>query len=205
MAKKSKKKAVKKGAKKAARKVTKKAVKKAAGKKPAKKKAVKRAGAKRAAAKPTPTPFPVTNTISPYLTFDGNCEEAFNFYRSVFGGDFQYVGRFKDMPPMEGKSVPESELDKIMHIALPISRETVLMGSDSSDAFGHATVKGNNFSISVSATSDGEADRIYNGLSAGGQATMPMNKTFWGSYFGMCTDKFGIQWMVSHESAKPKQ
>jgi PhnB protein len=203
MAKKSKKKAAKKGNKKTAKKPAKKNVRKAAAKKPAKKKPVKKA-VKKAAAKPAPAPFPVTTTISPYLTFNGNCEEAFNFYRSVFGGDFQYVGRFREMPPMEGKPVPESEGEKIMHISLPISRETVLMGSDSSEAFGQATVQGNNFSISVNATSDAEADRIYNALSDGGRATMPMNKTFWGSYFGMLTDKYGIQWMVSHERAQNK-
>ncbi|MFZ5554106.1 MAG: VOC family protein [Bacteroidota bacterium] len=139
-----------------------------------------------------------------YLTFPGNCEEAFNFYRSVFGGDFGYVGRFKDMPPMDGQTVSESDANKIMHISLCISDETVLMGSDSSDAYGHATVIGNNFSISVSAFSHDEADRVYNGLSAGGKINMPMNKTFWGAYFGMFTDKFGINWMVSHDENMPK-
>jgi PhnB protein len=106
---------------------------------------------------------------------------------------------------MEGQpSAPESEMNKIMHISLPISRDHILMGSDSSDAFGHATVMGNNFSISVSVASDEEADRLYNGLSMGGQNTMPMNKTFWGSYFGMCTDRFGIQWMITHDVPQNK-
>ena len=138
--------------------------------------------------------------VNPYLTFNGNCEEAFTFYKSVFGGDFQYVGRFKDMPPAEGsKSVPEAEGEKIMHISLPISKETILMGSDSSEAFGQATIVGNNFTISVNTGSQEEADKLFSGLSAGGKVTMPMSKTFWGSYFGMLADKFNIQWMVSFE------
>lgn len=142
-------------------------------------------------------------SINPYLTFNGTCEAAFNFYRSVFGGEFPFVGRFKDMPPMEGgKQVPEEEGEKIMHMSLPIGEGTVLMGSDSSEAFGHATIQGNNFTISVNTGSEAEADRIFNGLSEGGNVVMPMGKTFWGSYFGMFTDKFGIQWMVSFEYGK---
>jgi PhnB protein len=97
---------------------------------------------------------------------------------------------------MDGMPVSEAEAEKIMHISLPISKETILMGSDSSEAFGHATVTGNNFSISISAKSRKEADRLYTALSEGGKAIMPMSKTFWGSYFGMLTDKFGIQWQV---------
>ncbi len=141
--------------------------------------------------------------INPYLTFDGNCEEAFNFYKSVFGGSFPYIGRFGEMPPMDGMTVPESEKNKIMHMSLPIGANSVLMGSDSSDSFGHATIIGNNFSISLNATSQEEADKFYKGLSAGGKQTMPMNKTFWGSYFGMLVDKFGINWMISFETGKP--
>jgi PhnB protein len=138
-------------------------------------------------------------SISPYLTFKGNCEEAFNFYQSVFGGSFPYVGRFNEMPAQDGQKIPESEGNKIMHISLPISKETILMGSDSSDAFGHATVAGNNFSISINADSEEEAKKLFNGLSAGGKVTMPLEKTFWGALFGMFTDKFGIQWMVNYD------
>jgi PhnB protein len=141
-------------------------------------------------------------SISPYLTFNGNCEEAFNFYRSVFGGEFPYVGRFKDMPSSPGKEIPASEGEKIMHISLPISSETVLMGSDSSDAFGKATVVGNNFSISINANSEEEAKKLFNGLSAGGKVTMPLDKTFWGALFGMFTDKFDIQWMVNYDQGQ---
>ncbi|MEW6470553.1 MAG: VOC family protein [Bacteroidota bacterium] len=144
-------------------------------------------------------------SISPYITFNGNCMEAFDFYKSVFGGDFPYVGRFKDMPPGGGKPVAESEKEKIMHISLPISKETVLMGSDSSDAYGHATVIGNNISISVNTGSEEEAKKIFNGLSAGGKVSMALDKTFWGALFGMCTDKFGIHWMVNYDYNQGKK
>lgn len=139
-------------------------------------------------------------TISPYLTFNGTCEAAFNFYKSVFGGEFPYVGRFKDMPG--DAQVSEDDKEKIMHISLPISKETVLMGSDSSEAFGQATRVGNNFSISINAESEEEARRIFDGLSAGGKVTMPLDKTFWGALFGMFTDKFDIQWMVNYDYEK---
>ena len=115
-------------------------------------------------------------TINPYLTFNGNCEEAFNFYRSVFGGDFPYVGKFKDMPENPDYPVSESEKEKIMHISLPISSETVLMGSDTSESFGKATEAGNNFSISVNCNSIEEVTRIYQELSEGGIIKMPLNK-----------------------------
>ena len=135
--------------------------------------------------------------INPYLTFAGNCEEAFNFYKSVFGGEFAFIGRFKDMP--SDTPMPEEEGNKVMHVALPISKETVLMGSDSSDAFGQVTVMGNNFSISINTESEEEATQLFNGLSEGGKVTMPLDKTFWGAYFGMFTDKFGIHWMVNYD------
>ena len=137
--------------------------------------------------------------VNPYLTFNGNCEEAFNFYKSVFGGEFPFLGRFKDIPPQDGKTVSGAEGEKIMHVSLPISNETCIMGSDSSEAFGQATKIGNNFSLSVNADTKAEADKLFKGLSAGGKVTLPMADTFWGSYFGMLTDKFDIQWMVSCE------
>ncbi|MDP3830728.1 MAG: VOC family protein [Ignavibacteriaceae bacterium] len=140
-------------------------------------------------------------TVNVYITFKDNCMEAFEFYKSVFGGEFTYVGKFGDMPSQEGMPpVPESEKDKIMHISLPISNETMLMGSDSSDAFGHVTLMGNNFAVSINTDSKEEADRLFHGLSDGGKVTMPMNQTFWGAYFGMFTDKFNINWMISVES-----
>lgn len=138
-------------------------------------------------------------SVNIYLTFNGNCEEAFNFYKSVFGGEFAFVGRFKDMPADPNHPpIPDSEKNKLMHISLPVSKETVLMGSDSSEAFGKVTV-GTNFSISVNTSSEEEARKIFNGLAAGGKVTMPLDKTFWAPLFGMLTDKFGIQWMMSLE------
>ncbi len=142
-------------------------------------------------------------TVNAYLNFDGNCEEAFNFYRSVFGGEFSYVGRFSEMPPQPGQpEMPEKDKNLIMHIGLPISKETTIMGSDTGGEWAAYYKPGNNVSLSVNADSKEETDRIFNGLSAGGKITMPLADTFWGSYFGMFTDKFGINWMVSCE---PKQ
>jgi PhnB protein len=140
--------------------------------------------------------------VNPYLNFNGNCEEAFNHYKKVFGTEFQFAGRFKDMPPMEGQPpIPEADVEKIMHISLPISKETVLMGSDCLDVFGKATF-GTNFTISVNTDSKAEAERIFNGLAEGGKVTMPMSQTFWSSYFGMLVDRFDIPWMVSFEQGK---
>jgi PhnB protein len=124
--------------------------------------------------------------------------QAFEFYRSIFGGEFSYVGKFSDMPPQEGQPpLPDAMKDMIMHIGLPISTETALLGSDTGGEWAPAVTKGNNFSISVDAESKEKADSIFSGLSVGGTITMPLNTTFWGSYFGMLTDKFGINWMVS--------
>jgi PhnB protein len=142
-------------------------------------------------------------TVNPYLNFNGTCETAFTFYKSVFGGEFPFVGKFKDMPPQEGvPPVSEADGEKIMHVSLPISKETTLMGSDCLDGFGGPVVAGNNFTISINAESKEEADKIFNNLSAGGKVNMPMANTFWGSYFGMFVDKFGIPWMVSFDQAK---
>jgi PhnB protein len=139
-------------------------------------------------------------TVNVYLNFDGNCEEAFNFYKSIIGGEFSFLGRFKDMPPQEGTPPMTAEDgEKIMHVSLPISKETILMASDTGGEWCAKVTKGNNFSISINTDSRNEADRLFNGLSARGQVTMPMEKTFWGSYFGMFTDKFGINWMVSFD------
>ena len=184
--------------KKAARKPAKKAAPKKAAKKPAAKPKAP-ASAKKAAAKSKPAPVKRSTTINPYLTFNGNCEEAFNFYKGVFGGAFTYMGRFKDMPPQPGQQLSMELGNKILHVSLPISKETILMGSDTAEEFGKTVTEGTNFSISIAAPSKEEADRIFNGISAGGKVTMPMGKTFWGSYFGMCTDKFGVQWMMSFD------
>ena len=136
-------------------------------------------------------------TVNIYLTFNGNCKEAFEFYRSVFGGEFPYIGRFGDMPATEEYKVSPGDEDKIMHVSLPISKETMLMGSDTGGEWATSFVQGNNFSVSISTNSKAEADKLFNGLSAGGKVTMPLAKTFWSEHFGMFTDKFGISWMVS--------
>lgn len=144
-------------------------------------------------------------TANTYLNFNGNCEEAFNFYKSVLGGDFGYVGRFKDMPPQEGaEPLSAEEGNKVMHVSLPISKETNLMGSDTPGHWADRFKQGNNFSVSLAVDSKEEAERLFNGLSAGGDVHMPLTKTFWSEAFGMFTDKFGINWMVSYEN-RPQQ
>ncbi len=143
--------------------------------------------------------------INVYLTFKDNCEEAFNFYKSVFGGEFAYLGRFSEMPPQQGKPLSAEEGKKIMHVSLPISQETILMGSDAGGEWGQDVKPGNNFSISLSADNKAQADMLYKKLSAGGQPHMPMSDTFWGSYFGMLADKFGINWMVSYDQPQPEK
>jgi PhnB protein len=138
-------------------------------------------------------------TVNPYLIFNGNCEEAFLFYKSVFGGEFPYIGKFGDMPADENTpKLSESDANRVMHVTLPIGKETLLMGSDSNTASGDVKF-GHNISISINTDSIAEADKLFNGLSAGGHVSMPMNKTFWGAYFGMFTDKFGIDWMVNFD------
>ncbi|MCD0472821.1 VOC family protein [Flavobacterium sp. EDS] len=142
--------------------------------------------------------------VNPYLIFNGNCEEAFLFYKSVFGGEFAYIGKFKDMPADENCSQVSSESEdanRIMHVSLPIG-QTILMGSDSTEQSGAVTF-GGNFSVSINVESAKEGDRIFNGLSAGGNPFMPMGKTFWGAYFGMLTDKFGVNWMVNFDENMP--
>ena len=136
-------------------------------------------------------------TVNIYLTFKGNCEEAFNFYKSVFGGEFPYIGRYKDMPQEGGKTLNPEEGEKIMHMSLPISQETMLMGSDTGGEWAPAFKTGNNFAVSINTDSKEEADRLFKGLSAGGVVTMPLQTTFWGDYFGMWIDKFGVNWMIS--------
>lgn len=136
-------------------------------------------------------------SVNIYLNFQGNTEEAFNFYKSVFGVEFAMLQRFKETP--EADRVAANEGDKIMHIALPVGKGNVLMGTDALESMGHKLTYGNNFSISVSVESKEEADNFFNGLANGGKVTMPLADTFWGSYFGMVTDKFGIQWIMSHD------
>ncbi|MDB5120632.1 MAG: hypothetical protein JWN56_1850 [Sphingobacteriales bacterium] len=135
-------------------------------------------------------------SINPYLNFRGTTEEAFNFYKSVFGGEFITIQRFNDIP--EAKETPEEDKNKIMHISLPIGGGNVLMGSDTTGD--DRLVEGNNFHISINADSEGETARIFNALAEGGKVTMPLAVMFWGAYFGMLTDRFGIQWMVNYDT-----
>ena len=129
--------------------------------------------------------------INPYIHFNGNAEEAFTFYKSVFGGEFAMLSRFKDMA-FEGSPSNEIEAEKIMHIALPIGKHNVLMGSDTPESMGKHNENENRTKISISAESKEEADKLFNGLSAGGQIEMPIADSPWGSYFGMFRDKFGF-------------
>ncbi|WP_312399146.1 VOC family protein [Sphingobacterium sp.] len=136
-------------------------------------------------------------TVNPYLYFNGNCEEAFNFYKSVFNSEFKYVGRYKDVPQTDREIFSEQD-NKIMHVSLPISNETTLMGSDNTELFKQA-VSTNNFSLAIGTDKKEEADRLFQILSVDGKVKLPMNETFWGSYYGIVTDKFGINWKISFE------
>jgi len=137
-----------------------------------------------------------------YLNFAGRTEEAFNFYRSVFGGEFSALVRFKDMP-MPGQKLRKEDENKLMHIALPVGKDDVLMASDALESLGQKLTQGDNVYISVSPESKEEADRIFKALSAGGTVEMPIADQPWGDYYGNFTDKFGIQWMVNY--SKPKK
>lgn len=142
-------------------------------------------------------------SLNPYLNFAGNTEEAFNFYKSVFGGEFQSLQRFRDVPP-EGGNIPENEKDKIMHIALPIGKGNMLMATDALECMGQKLTVGDNFYITIQPDSREEADKIFNGLSAGGKVEMPMQDMFWGAYYGSLRDKFGIQWMINYDTNQKK-
>lgn len=140
------------------------------------------------------------SSLNPYLNFNGNTEEAFNHYKSVFGGEFAMLMRFGETPGCE--DMPETEKDGIMHIALPFG-SNVIMGTDVPKSMDQVTF-GTNMSISISVDSKEEADKFFNGLSAGGKVTMPMADMFWGDYYGMLTDKFDVQWMISYNPNQPK-
>lgn len=134
--------------------------------------------------------------INPYINFNGNAEEAFNFYKSVFGGEFANIIRFKEFESPQFP-VSEKEANKIIHIAFPIGGN-ILMGSDVPEMMGRVNENENRSKISISAESKEEADRLFNGLSAGGAIEMPIADSPWGSYFGMFRDKYGIEWMVDY-------
>jgi len=135
--------------------------------------------------------------VNPYLNFPGNAEEAFTFYRSVFGGEFAMLQRFGDTPAAE--HVPAADRKRIMHIALPLANGSVLMASDACGPMGSNLIIGNNNYISVATDSEAETDKLFAGLSAGGRIEMAPQKMFWGAYFTSFADRFGVQWMLNHE------
>jgi PhnB protein len=142
-----------------------------------------------------------TMKLNAYLNFAGNAEEAFRFYKSVFGGEFNSVVRFKDLP-IPGVKIPKEAEAKIMHIGLPIGPGDLLMASDALESLGQKLTQGNNFYLSVHPDSKEEADRLFRALSAGGAVEMPIANQPWGDYYGSFTDKFGIRWMVNYAAPK---
>ncbi|WP_432709535.1 VOC family protein [Pedobacter sp.] len=136
-----------------------------------------------------------------YLNFDGTTEEAFNFYKSVFGGEFAPLMRYGEVTEEEMpgcKALSDDEKNKVMHVTLPIDEHTVLMGTDSLSSMGPPLTMGNNFSISLSFDSREEATRYFKGLSAGGEVVMPLQKVFWSELFGILVDPYGVQWMINY-------
>ncbi|MBL7842788.1 MAG: VOC family protein [Cyclobacteriaceae bacterium] len=137
--------------------------------------------------------------VSTYLNFTNQTEEAFLFYQSIFGGEFiGGIQRFGDMPPTEGMpTLPEKDKNLVLHMALPILGGYLLMGSDAPESMGFHVNLGNNMHINLETDTREETDRLFNALADGGNITMPLQDMFWGDYFGSCTDKFGVQWMVN--------
>ena len=133
--------------------------------------------------------------VNPYLSFNGTCEAAFNLYKSVFGGEFDEIHRYKDIP---GEEIPESEKEKIMHISLHLTEHVWLMGADTSKAFGQTTRLGDCITITICTLSEEDTIRIYNILSEGGKITMPLEKTFWADLYATFIDRFGICWALNY-------
>ena len=138
-------------------------------------------------------------TINPYVHFNGNAEEAFTFYKSVFGGEFAKIIRFKDLASSEFQ-IAKKEENKIMHIALPIGKSSMLMANDVPESMGRTNENENRSKIVISAESKEEADKLFNGLSVGGQIEGPIGDSPWGSYFGCFRDKYGIEWIVEFDT-----
>ena len=137
-------------------------------------------------------------TLNPYVNFPGNTEEAFTFYRSVFGGEFVMLQRFKDVPDLpNADKMSADDLNKVMHVALPVG-SALLMGTDALESMGQSLTVGDNISLSIQPDSKEEADKLFTKLSEGGNVGMPLEDMFWGAYFGMVTDKFGIHWMINY-------
>lgn len=135
--------------------------------------------------------------FNPYLNFPGTTEEAFNFYKSIFGGEFLALMRFGEGPGCDEMQISDADKNKIMHIALPIGNGNILMATDSLESLGQKLTLGNNYYICISPDSREEADRLFAGLSDGGNVEMPLQDVFWGDYFGSTADRFGVQWMIS--------
>lgn len=136
--------------------------------------------------------------VNTYLNFPGNTEKAFNFYKSVFGGEFiGEINRFKDTP--EAENLSEEDGEKIMHIALPVGDGNMLMGTDALESMGQSLTMGNNMHISIHPESREETERLFTGLSEGGEIAVDLHEAFWGAYFGSFTDKFGVHWMVNYD------
>ncbi len=140
--------------------------------------------------------------VSTYLNFKNQTEEAFNFYKTVFGTEFAgKVNRFGEIPPHEGMPpIPEADKNLIMHMALPILGGHMLMGTDAPESMGFKLTPGNNVYISLHPDTRGDADKFFNALSAGGTVEMAMQEMFWGDYYGSCKDRFGVQWMINTEA-----
>jgi len=138
--------------------------------------------------------------LNTYLNFNGNTEQVFTFYKKIFGGDFTTLMRFADMPGSE--KMTDEDKEKIMHVALPVGEQDVLMGTDVMESMNQRLNPGDNFSISISLDNEAEAIRIFEVLSAGGQVIMPLGKEFWSDLFGICKDQFGIQWMINYNKIK---
>jgi len=134
--------------------------------------------------------------INPYLNFPGNTEDAFNFYKSVFGGEFLTLQRFKDTP--DAGNLPAGVENQVMHVALPIGKNNILMGTDAPESMGFSLTVGTNQYICISPDSREEATKLFDGLSAGGKVEMDLQDMFWGAYYGSLTDKFGVKWMVNY-------
>ena len=141
--------------------------------------------------------------LNPYLNFPGTAEEAFTFYRSVFGGEFAVLMRYGDAPAQAGAQTPAEERNKIMHVSLPLKNGTVLMASDACGNMGKALQVGTNCFLSLETDSEAETTTLFAGLSAGGKVGMAPQKMFWGAFWGSCTDRFGVQWMVNYTYPAP--
>lgn len=141
-------------------------------------------------------------TLNIYLYFNGNCEKAFDFYKSVFGGEYEFIGRYKDVPQKARDNFPYCTDEQIMHVTLPISNETMLMGADLVNSNEEVPGSKNRFSLYINADNKKEADRIFNALSDEGDIVVPIDDQFWGSYYGLCIDKFGISWKISCRTNK---